>query len=75
MTAKDLGRLSEAEAKFRTALKADPNNEKALYALAWTLVAEKKRPEAKTTFESFLKIAKDPIMKQNATAALGRLGK
>jgi Tfp pilus assembly protein PilF len=74
MNAKGMGQLDQAEAAFKKAVAADPNNEKAHYDLAWVLALEGKKGDAKTEFQTVLSLTKDPTHKDEATRAIKRLG-
>lgn len=71
---KRVGQLEDAAAKFREALKADPESEAAHYGLAWTLALQGKRAEAAAEFQKVVQITTNPTHKHEAQNALKRLG-
>ncbi len=73
------GDYDAAANEFRGAMTADPNDEKAIWGLAWVLAEQgesdpAKRQEAKGLFEKFVGMSSDSAKVSEAKAALGRIG-
>jgi len=76
---KHAGDYDAAANEFRGAMAADPNDEKAIWGLAWVLAEQgesdpAKRQEAKGLFEKFAGMSSDSAKVSEAKAALGRIG-
>ncbi len=73
ITAKRAGNLAQAAATFADAIKADAGNCDAHWGLAWVLVDQGKKQEARAHFEQVSELATDSKMRDEAKAALGRI--
>ncbi|HCU34100.1 MAG TPA: hypothetical protein DGT21_01260 [Armatimonadetes bacterium] len=76
---KHAGDYDAAANEFRGAMAANPDDEKAIWGLAWVLAEQgesdpAKRQEAKGLFEKFVGMSGDSAKVSEAKAALGRIG-
>jgi hypothetical protein len=73
MAQKAAGHLDAAAAKLNRALQLDPNNCDAHWGLAWVLVDQGKKADAKSHFQKVIELNADPKKTSGAREALARM--